>query len=169
MTTCIYCRSSGELFPKEHVVPKAFGRFRDNLTLDCVCGACNTFFNRELELFLTRDSVEAILRVRYGVSTSSGRRKLGKSRLVVRVISPGDWYGARIAVERDATGTALIGEPLPQVAFRRFGEAEWKWLLEEELETSHFSVWQRQMMHPALFPPMTTPAFLLWPSPFSFA
>jgi len=88
MTTCIYCRSSGELFPKEHVVPKAFGRFRDNLTLDCVCGACNTFFNRELELFLTRDSVEAILRVRYGVSTSSGRRKLGKSRLVAVQFSP---------------------------------------------------------------------------------
>lgn len=68
MTTCIYCRnSSATAFPREHVVPTAFGRFRNNLTLDCVCGACNDFFNKELELFLTRDSVEAILRVRYGV------------------------------------------------------------------------------------------------------
>jgi len=142
MATCIYCRhSSSKPFPKEHVVPKAFGRFRDNLTLEYVCGTCNTFFNRELELFLTRDSVEAILRVRYGVSTSSGRRKLGKSRLVVRVISPGDWYGARIAVERDATGTALIGEPLPQLAFRKLGEAEWKWFLEEELDQT--KDWER--------------------------
>lgn len=142
MTTCIYCRNtSATSFPKEHVVPKAFGRFRDNLTLDCVCGPCNSFFDRALELFLTRDSVEAILRVRYGLRTKSGRRKLGKSRLVVKVISPGDWYGARIAVERDGTGTAFTGEPLPQVAFRKFGEAEWKWFLEEELHQAND--WER--------------------------
>jgi hypothetical protein len=80
MRTCIYCRAqSAGAFPKEHVVPKAFGRFRENLTLDCVCGACNDFFNKELELFLTRDSAEAMLRVRYGLKTKSGRRKLGKS------------------------------------------------------------------------------------------
>jgi hypothetical protein len=71
-------------------VPKAFGRFHENLTLDCVCGTCNEFFNKELELFLTRDSLEAMLRVRYGLKTKSGRRKLGTNRLVVKVISPGD-------------------------------------------------------------------------------
>jgi hypothetical protein len=57
---CIYCNAIEPLdFPKEHVVPKAFGRFRNSLTLDCVCDECNTFFGRELEVFLTRDSVEA--------------------------------------------------------------------------------------------------------------
>jgi HNH endonuclease len=142
MTTCIYCRnSSAKRFPREHLVPKAFGRFTDNLTLDCVCGPCNSFFDRELELFLTRDTVEAILRVRYGLRTKSGRRKLGSSRLVVRVISSGDWYGARIGVERNATGTALTGEPLPQVAFRKSGEAEWRWFLEEELDQT--KDWER--------------------------
>lgn len=46
-------------------MPKAFGRFHDNLILRCVCEGCNSFFVEELELFLTRDSVEALLRVRY--------------------------------------------------------------------------------------------------------
>jgi len=142
MRTCIYCRAqSAGAFPKEHVVPKAFGRFRENLTLDCVCGACNDFFNKELELFLARDSMEAMLRVRYGLKTKSGRRKLGKSRLVVKVISPGDWYGARLSLERDEAGTEAKAEPLPQVAFRKFGEPDWKWFLEEELDQTRD--WER--------------------------
>ena len=64
-------------------MPKAFGRFHDNLTLHCVCEGCNSLFAEQLELFLTRDSVEALLRVRYGLKTASGRHKLGESRLIV--------------------------------------------------------------------------------------
>lgn len=122
-------------------MPKAFGHFHDNLTLSCVCYGCNNFFARELELFLTRDSVEALLRVRYGLKTKSGRSKLGKSNLIVKVISPGDWQGARITVERNAAGTALIGNPLPQVAFRKHGESDWKWFLEKELDQTR--TWER--------------------------
>src|SRR5579859_6371288 len=77
MVSCVYCRASSDAqFPKEHVVPEAFGRFYDNLTLASVCGACNTFFNRNLELFLARDSVEALLRGRYGLKAKSGKRNL---------------------------------------------------------------------------------------------
>ena len=68
-------------------MPQAFEHFHDNLTLSCVCGACNSFFAQVLELFLTRDNVEALLRVRYGLQTKGGRCKLGKSRLIVKVIS----------------------------------------------------------------------------------
>lgn len=139
---CVYCRKTiAARFPKEHVVPKAFGRFRDNLTVGCVCGDCNGFFSHELELFLTRDSAEALLRVRYGLKTKGGRRNLGKSRVVVRVISPGNWYGARVAIERDPTGTIVSAAPLPQVAFQKFGEREWKWFLADELEQT--KQWER--------------------------
>jgi len=135
MSTCIYCRQiSSRRFPREHVVPKAFGRFHDNLTLRCVCEGCNSFFAEELELFLTRDSVEALLRVRYGLKTASGRHRLCESRLIVKVITPGDWHGARITVERNAAGTALRADPLPQVAFRKHGETDWKWFLEEDID-----------------------------------
>jgi hypothetical protein len=69
MSTCIYCRQIGSRrFPRERVVPKAFGHFHDNLTPRCVCQGCNGFF---AELFLTRDSVEALLRVRYGLKNTN--------------------------------------------------------------------------------------------------
>ncbi len=72
MTTCIYSRHIGlSRFPREHVVPKAFGHFHDNLTLRRVCRGCNGFVAEELELFLTRDSVEALLRVHYGLKNTS--------------------------------------------------------------------------------------------------
>jgi len=139
---CIYCGAVGTHgFPKDHVVPRAFGRFKNNLTLDCVCGPCNSYFGRELELFLTQDSIEALLRVRYGVKTKSGSKQIGRSRVTFRVISAGDWYGARITAEREASGTSLRGKPMPQVAFRKFGEAQWHWFLEAELEKSES--WQR--------------------------
>jgi hypothetical protein len=142
MPTCVYCRTAAvEPFPKEHVMPRAFGGFRDNLTLNCVCGDCNSSFNRELEVFLTRDSVEALLRIRYGLKTKSDPRPVGASRLIIRVISPGDWYGARILAKRAAESSEIIGEPLPQVGFRKFGETERKWFLEHELDNA--PGWQR--------------------------
>jgi hypothetical protein len=142
MPTCIYCRITSDVsFPKEHVVPRAFGRFHGNLTLPCVCGPCNKFFNGELELFLTRDSVEALLRVRYGLKTKSTKRRLGQNRLTIRVISPGDWYGARIHAERDDAGNEIKAQPLPQVGFRKFGETERRWFSEEQLDQTR--EWER--------------------------
>lgn len=101
----------------------------------------DSFFAEGLELFLTRDSVEALLRVRYGLKTAGGRSKLGKSRLIVKATSPGDWYGARISVERNVAGKPLFANPVPQVAFRKHGETEWKWFLEEEMDDS--GRWER--------------------------
>src|SRR5579871_5991273 len=106
---CIYC---GEIatrrFPKDHVVPRAFGHFKDNLTLDCVCGPCNAYFGRNLELFLAQDSIEGFLRVRCGLVAKSGRKQIGRSRLKCSVTSSGECYGARITTERDAVGTSFL-------------------------------------------------------------
>ncbi len=134
---CIYCRATGtKPFPSEHVIPQAFGRFKNNPTLHCVCGDCNKFFGRELEVFLARDSAEALLRMRYGLKTKSGRRRLGTSRLKIRVIEQGDWYGALVEMWRDSSSQKLLGTPLAQVAFQKNGENEWTWYLEEELDSS---------------------------------
>jgi hypothetical protein len=143
MPTCVYCRNAAvEPFPKEHVMPRTFGSFRDNLTLNCVCGDYNSSFNRESEVFLTRDSVEALLlRIRHGLKTKSYPRPVGASRLIIRVISPGDWYGARILAKRAAESREIIGEPLPQVGFHKFGETERKWFLGHELDNA--PAWQR--------------------------
>jgi len=113
--TCIYCRSRGTApFPRGHVVPKAFGRFQDNLTLGCVCGACNSFFDRELELFLTRDSVETLLRVctmvskRKAVSASSG----AQPALRALVPGPGARRRARGRHGQDSAIVSGLSRPL---------------------------------------------------------
>src|SRR5260370_37012376 len=100
MPTCIYCRSVGARFPKEHVIPVAFGHFKNNLTLDCVCGKCNATFGRELELALTRDSVEALQRTLHGLKSKGRGGQIGKGRPVVRVTAPGAGNGAKVAVWR---------------------------------------------------------------------
>lgn len=142
MPSCIYCReSSPSNFPKEHVIPEAFGRFHDNLTLTCVCGKCNTFFNQNLELFLARDSVEALLRVRYGLKPKSGKRNLGRKRLTIRVTSPGDWHGARVIAERNEVGDEIKVWPLLQVGFQKAGESGREWFLESELDQT--DNWER--------------------------
>jgi hypothetical protein len=56
MRVCIYClqkKPDGE-FNAEHVVPQSFGRFEDNLVLDCVCKECNDYFGGTLDLKLGR-------------------------------------------------------------------------------------------------------------------
>ncbi|HYB61885.1 MAG TPA: HNH endonuclease [Methylomirabilota bacterium] len=133
MAICIYCRTTGTRFPKEHVIPKAFGRFRHNLTLACVCGQCNATFGKDLELALTRDTIEALQRILLGIKSKNRSRRIGKARLDVRVTAAGDWYGARVAVWRDESDGSVKAEPLPQVAFRKNGETEWHWFLEEDL------------------------------------
>ena len=52
--TCIYCRATGVVFDRDHVIPEAFGMFENNFVLTCVCKSCNKFFGDELELVLGR-------------------------------------------------------------------------------------------------------------------
>jgi HNH endonuclease len=133
--TCIYCgKVSTTRFPREHVIPTAFGQFQNNLTLDCVCGSCNAYFGRELEVVLTRDSIEALLRVRHGVKAKNEAREIGRSRLSCKVVSLGEHSGARIVPERNSSEPIPRGKPVAQVAFRKFGEEEWHRFLEAELD-----------------------------------
>jgi HNH endonuclease len=139
---CIYCGEvSTTRFPKDHVIPRAFGHFQNNLTLDCLCGPCNAYFGRELEVVLTRDSIEALLRVRHGVKVENDTRQIGRSRLSCKVVSLEEFRGARITSERDPSKAMLRGKPVAQVAFRKFGEDEWHWFLESELD--EIQRWER--------------------------
>ena len=134
--TCIYYRTTGDNFPREHVIPQAFGRFENNLTIFCVCESCNQHFSRELELFLSRDSGEAILRLRYGLKPPSEASEIRNTRLTITITQPGPWRGAKVFLTSDEAGSKLQIEQLPQVAFQRTGE-DWVWLTEEQLNEPH--------------------------------
>lgn len=72
---CIYCLEDKEerLFEHtEHVIPRCFGVFENNLTLNqLVCDDCNQYFGDNLEIALGRDSLEAIARFNFGKSPKS--------------------------------------------------------------------------------------------------
>jgi HNH endonuclease len=65
---CIYCLQERDesVFNVDHVVPRACGLFEGNLTLDCVCVDCNSYFGRTIEFTYARDSLEAFLRLIHG-------------------------------------------------------------------------------------------------------
>lgn len=58
---CIYCKSTTSKKTKEHVIPSMLGLFENTMTLvDLVCGDCNQFFSKKIELHFGRDSIFGI-------------------------------------------------------------------------------------------------------------
>lgn len=142
ISTCIYCKQQNKPFDREHVIPEAFGTFDQNFVLhNCVCMECNSYFGRELDLILSRDSGEALLRLRHEIKPVSEARDLRNTRVKLKVNVPGPWYGTQIILRSDSTGMKLDTEQLPQVGFRKLtaGSADFTWYAEEELtEPSRF-------------------------------
>lgn len=134
MSTCVYCRGSRPgRFPREHVVPKSFGSFRHNLTLGCVCGDCNLYFSKQLELQFARESAESIVRFQHGLRDEVAGNP--NSRLTARVNVPGPMFGAKVLLYPNATRNGIEIVYAPQVAFQTKNSEEWKWYAEEDLNS----------------------------------
>lgn len=138
MAKCIYCLREDNVFDRDHVLPEAYGTFApvSFVLYDTVCKPCNGEFGRSIELSLARDSMEALLRFRYGTKGASEARHLPYHRLELKVGQPGPWFGATVVLETDATGNAVEPVPLPQVAFRWKGSDEWNYVLTRRLDAS---------------------------------
>jgi hypothetical protein len=115
-------------------MPQAFGKFKNAFVLRCVCADCNKYFGQALELALGRDSLEALLRLRYGVKPASQAGDLKGTRFTVRVGVPGPWAGAQIVLVADESGSKLDTKPVPQVAFVKQEGSERTWCTEEQLD-----------------------------------
>ena len=136
MPSCIYCRRENQEFDREHVIPQAFGNFEPNsfILYDAVCKECNNFFGRTLDFALSRDSMEALLRFRYGTKPASEARDLPYRKLELKIGQSGPWFGATVVLEPDATGRGVEPVPVPQAAFRWKGSQDWTFLVEHELK-----------------------------------
>lgn len=116
---CIYCledKSPDSFKRREHVMPQCFGRFNpDNLILyNQVCDQCNDYFGKRLELFLGRDTAEAIERLRHGFKP---KEPLKKRKRLKSKIAEGEWKGV-IVVEKYSAETGSVGlEKVLQVGF----------------------------------------------------
>jgi hypothetical protein len=105
--------------------------FEQNLTLHCVCAACNAYFGKTIELAYARDSIEAYLRLHHGVKPADDVNDLRGTRLSLRL--GGDdpaWNGCHVEL-REEEGQVTV-DLVPQVAFAR-REGGWVFITEQTL------------------------------------
>jgi len=134
MPTCVYCRIAyQDRFPREHVIPVSFGSFEDGLTLGCVCGDCNNYFSKHLELQFARESAESVARLRHDLRDNESAART--RRLTARVNVPGPILGAKVLLYPNATKDGIEIIYMPQVAFKNNNEEEWKWYTFEDLNS----------------------------------
>lgn len=143
---CIYCKKdkSPQEFDKDHVMPRAFGKFHNNLTLiNAVCKECNHYFSKELELFLARDSLWGLMRYRYSLSAFVKEKwnSISHARIRLRIDDPnlGEWNGAFVdlippAHNQENNPDICI---VPQVAFYKKGKKEKIFLPIGEINRTH--------------------------------
>jgi hypothetical protein len=126
---------------REHVVPQAFGDFRNAPVLKgCVCDACNTLFSRELDLYLARDTPEGLLRFRFGLMDAAEYKSLGKRSTMRTGPVTGRMAGARTWYEHQ--DGKLVPFVAPQVGFAKaendpstIVNGPFKWYSTENLPT----------------------------------
>lgn len=139
MPTCVYCQRTDPpcRFTRDHVIPEALGKFQgDVITLTQeVCGDCNQAFGDELELFLNRDSAEAMFRFRHGLKDPADVRKMFPRRVRVRLPRDGSkWGGAYLDLIPPPPGELEpYIELAPQLACERRDGSGWEYFSEEDL------------------------------------
>jgi hypothetical protein len=125
---CIYCRATISDPPREHVIPVAFGTFKNNPVLRCVCADCNHRFSSELELRFARDSGEGFVRAYFSLRPNVFETT--KNSIVTLTLPP-TWQGARVRIHENPKGGRPLFEMIPQVALKR-GDA-WDWITEDDI------------------------------------
>jgi len=134
MTTCIYCRErSAKRFPSEHVIPRSFGKFSQNLTIHCVCGECNNFFSGHLEIHFARHTGEGVVRYRHGLRKSLAPNP-GNEKFTATISTPGKLFGAQVRLTPNATGDGIGFDWISQVGFEEKMTGNWLWFTEDKLE-----------------------------------
>ena len=139
VSMCIYCQRVDPPcgFTREHVIPEALGTFAkgDVITLtDEVCGECNQYFGDTLELFLNRDSAEAMLRFRYGLKNPADVRKFFRNRVQARLPRDGSQFGGAYLdfVPPPAGQLEPYLDIVPQFGFERRDGKGWEYFTEQE-------------------------------------
>jgi hypothetical protein len=143
LSKCIYCLREGVEFTREHVILVAFGTFQpiSFVLHNAVCTECNGDLGRSIDLVLSRDSMEALLRLKYGVKPATEAGDLPYRKVRMKIGQPGSWYGAIVEFQPDATGKAIEPAPVPQAAFCWKGSPEWDFVEEEKFDPASLGLY----------------------------
>ena len=136
---CVYCTEDKPAFSfkkREHVIPQCFGRFApDNLILrECVCDDCNQLFGNQLELFLGRDTLESIERVRHGIKP---KETLRNRKRVKSKVETGEWKGVIVRDMHLAESGTIAIEKAVQAGFYHKERAEYDYFETANVPTSN--------------------------------
>jgi hypothetical protein len=132
MSICVYCRfSSTDKFPREHVIPQSFGALKHNLTLGCVCGECNGYFAKHMELQFARETPESIARFRHGLRDMESASRT--TRIIATINVPGPLFGAKVLLRPNAARNGIDTVYLPQVGIRNGKGDDRTWYTLEDL------------------------------------
>ena len=112
------------------MIPQSFGVFKPDLTLDCVCKACNHDFGSKLEWPMLNESIEGALRLQFGLKGVVGG--VGTKGITPTVAEGDDWKGARTSIRTDQSGKERT-DVLPQIGARRTPSDPFEWCLAHEL------------------------------------
>ena len=134
---CIYCLETKPAaeFNREHVVPAAFGSFKDAPVLgDSVCESCNTYFGVTLDLRLARGSEEGFQRYFWNVRPPEQVEQFRYDFVTFRYDGEGDYRGCFLRLTADPEApNGFRATPIDQVGFSRRDEDGFVWIRLDEV------------------------------------
>lgn len=140
--TCIYCgelktfvRGKGGDFNKEHVVPEAFAKVKDSLTLvGSVCEQCNKYFGEKLDPILARGTVEAVHRFIEKQKPANRVDELDTSRVKLELDSEVDSIPKSLILAFSCENDEIKQGPVNQICFKNMLTEDWKCFSESEFD-----------------------------------
>jgi hypothetical protein len=140
---CIYCLDEKDIaeFDTEHVVPVAFGGFKNAPVLkNQVCVACNSYFGKYLDIALARRAGEGLQRYLSGVRRPEDLEKFRYDLVRLSADAEGDYKGAMLNFVPDpAAPQGVRLTPAPQVGFALADSTGFKYYRLDEVEAG---LWQ---------------------------
>lgn len=134
---CIYCledKPSDSFKKTEHVLPRSFGGFKNNLTLNkIVCDTCNQYFGDNLERPLGRETLEGMERFDHNIKKRKDFKPSGKKGRLNIKVEEGPLKGAYAYREYSAFEDDIVLKPSPQVGFKKVGGTEYSYFLLENI------------------------------------
>ena len=126
---CIYClqdKSKRSFTKVEHVIPQAFGLFKNNFTLiDTVCDDCNHGFGNSLDLVLARDTIEGALRFEQNLKPPEEFIPFGKKSRIIVKFPDGELKGMYGYREYSPDQKRIMVFPIPQIGFLKGSSREY--------------------------------------------
>ncbi len=139
---CIYCLEDkpNNFFEKtEHVLSQSFGKFKNNLTLNkIVCDECNEYFGNNLEISLSRDTLEGMSRFEHKVKNKHEFKSPGKKSRINIKVDEGPFKGAYAYREYSDLEDKIIIKPIPQVGFKKADDPNYVYFPLDEIPDKQY-------------------------------